>query len=1010
MARMTPVVKDQTLTWHTDDQQEQRLVVGTPDWYHWLAQASTFAFLSDRGTFTARKERRQRGSVYWQAYRKQQGKLYRRYLGKTEQLSLERLNAVAFALVQAMQGEGDERMPPSARAEGLYDTGPSIKLQVPPLPSSVVHRARLLDLLQQGMSCSLILVSAPAGFGKTMLLSDWLSQGGLSTAWLSLETDDNDPARFLSQVLAAFATLDLPLTIFSPLLFSPAAMQGLSLEWAFTTLVDDLLSCEGDVALVLDDYEAITAEPVHRAIRYLVEHCPPHLHLVISTRTDPPLPLARLRAQNQLCEIRVAQLQFRADEASAFLRKVMGFELPAQTEALLEQRTEGWIVGLQLAALSLQGRMEEGERGMQQFMADFTGSHRHIMDYLFEEVFTHQPEAVQSFLLHTSILDRLAAPLCDAVAGGSESAAMLEYLEQANLFLAPLDEQRHWYRYHPLFAEMLCARLQQEVGKPYVATLYGRASAWYEQNGSPLESVEAALHAFDFVRAATLIEPLSYSLLVRFQHYTLRRFLERLPKDVLFGRSNLCLAYAWALYLARRMDSYQMPLDEAERLFRFTGQGSKLGEAYALRALAASRQGDALQAIDFGSQALALLPADALLWRSASMNAQAGGYVLTGDTTIAWQTLTEVRTLCELAGNVNGVLDATRGMAEVLVMQGKLHEGAEMYQSLIESAEERQSFAGEALIGRGNLLREWNDLVAAEAHIRQALALARQAEDNVLLARSSLALARVMQAHGEGAEKQVDEAFASAVVLAQQSQHTSLHAQAQAYQVRLWLVQGKLDVVSRWQAAIALNSNDPPAYEQEASFFTLARVLLAQDEADEAQRILERWRTHAHAQGRIGSEIESLSLTALASQAQRRTERAVQLLQQALVLAEPGGYVRLFLDEGAPMASLLTMVAARWKGKEGAYVNTLLTLGLHAATRPPLPFAAGTLSPLNEALSQRERKVLRLLVAGLSTPEIARELGVSINTVKTHVKKIYQKLYVSSRKEAIVTAKLWKLL
>ena len=618
---------------------------------------------------------------------------------------------------------------------------------------------------------------------------------------------------------------------------------------------------------------------------------------------------------------------------------------------------------------------------------------------------------MQSFLLHTSILDRLTGPLCDAVTGCTRSDALLERLERANLFLIPLDERRQWYRYHHLFAEVLRVRLQRQVGTEGLASLYARASAWYEQNGMQALAVEAALEASDFGRAARLIdEPLAKSMSLGMQDATLTRWLERFPKEWLFTDAHLCLIHAWSLFFSETPEAHEGPLAVAERLFQAEGNRLALGGAYTLRAVAASARGDGAQAIRYGTQAFQLLPADAMLERSTSVNALSEGYRLCGEVAAARRVLTENRSLHEQSGNVLSILSNTVALSDLLVMQGKLHEAADAYGSVLESAGEWERCTIRALTGLGDIARERNELDRAEAHLEQAVTLASKTRDKVRLAQASLVFARTIQVRGDA--ERTRDTWASALGLAQACSYTGLVEQVQAYQVRCWLRQGQMDAVTHWQQASPLAHDAPPNYQQEVIALTLARCLLAQGEIGEALQMLERWRLHARMQGRTGSEIEMLVLSALAYSKQGKAEQAVQLLQQALLLASPQGYVRVFVDEGAPMVALLSLMLSRWKGKSGAdYVHKLLSvLQAEQPAQDSLAPAKLHWEPPIEPLSSRERKVLRLLSAGLSNAEIAAELVVSINTIRTQARSIYHKLNVKNRHEAVAAAQTWKLL
>jgi LuxR family transcriptional regulator, maltose regulon positive regulatory protein len=730
------------------------------------------------------------------------------------------------------------------------------------------------------------------------------------------------------------------------------------------------------------------------------------VHLAIATRSDPALPLSHLRAQGVLCEVRAAQLQFLPEEAETFLHTTMGLNLSAEERTVLQYRTEGWITGLQLAALFLQNCSDT-----RQFLADFTGNHRSIVDYLVEEVLTRQSEAVQAFLLHTSILDRLTGNLCDALTGRGGSDALLEQLERANLFLIPLDERRQWYRYHHLFAYVLRPRLHRELETEELARLYARASVWYEQSGMQALAIEAALEARDFERAARLIELIARSMLMSFQPAMLRLWLERFPREVLFTQAFLCLVYAHSLFVTSATpDAHEGPLATAERLFQAEDNCAGLGQTCTLRAEVAMERGDALRAIRYGIQALQLLPEDALLERSTSANALAGGYQQRGEITAASRVLTEARLLHERSGNVPALLGDTLIQGELLVMQGKLHQAATLYFPILESAGAWQSLAIFALIGLGDIARECNELDRAEAYLEQAITLAGRTRDTMLQARASLMHARVIQARGDAGR--TIAAFTQAQVLAQQCRYSGLGEQIQAYQMRSWLQQGQMNAAIRWQQAASLALDASPDYQQEVIALTLARILIARGEIRDALRLLERWHLHARAQGRTGSEIEILLLSALAQQMQGKREQAVQLLQQSLLLALPEGYVRVFVDEGVPMVALLSLVLSRWKGKTGTDEVQRLLAVVQAEPRAPDSHspAVPRWEPPLEPLSSREHKVLRGLSAGLSNAEIAASLMVSINTVRTQARSIYRKLNVHTRHEAVALARHWQLL
>jgi len=637
MTKMTPLVRGDRLIYQQDEH-EQVLVVGTPAWFAWLATASTFAFTSDNGTFTARKERagNQRGGWYWKAYRTQHGKHFSLYLGKTEALTLERLNAVAQAPAHTSNRDagGEASAERNVMTTIRGDPPLATKLHVPRPPLQLVRRPHLVERLQEAVERPLTLIAAPAGFGKTTLLSTWIEHASLPTAWISLEHDDDDLTRFWSYMFTALARVHPGSGTSALALLQASTLSPLPpIETALSVWINELATLPHEIALVLDDYHLITAQPIHRAITYLLDHLPPQLHVIIATRADPPLPLARLRTRGHLTEIRAADLRFTAEETAAFLTRALGLELSDQDIATLEARTEGWIAGLQLAALSMQGRKD-----IPGFLEAFTGSHRYIIDYLVEEVLARQSEPVQTFLLQTAILERLRGSLCEAVMGvmrepGGEASgqAMLEQLEQANLFLVPLDDERRWYRYHQLFAEALRHRLQRKH-PTLVPELHQRASAWYEQQGLTRDAVHHALAATDFVQAARLIEQAFNSLLMRGEIATLQRWAAALPDELVRSNIELSVLQGWLLFVSGKNDAAELHLQDIERTFGITpvsdehseqqtipsGAGSSAairGRIAALRASIALTQRDLPRTITLSRLALEYLPKESMAVR-----------------------------------------------------------------------------------------------------------------------------------------------------------------------------------------------------------------------------------------------------------------------------------------------------------------------------------------------------------------------------------------------------------
>ena len=877
------------------------------------------------------------------------------------------------------------------------------KLFFPPLPSSLLPRPQLIQRLNEAMARKLMLLSAPAGYGKTTLLRAWAAQAAQPVAWLSLSQTENDPTSFWTYVMAACHTIcpEIDPHIFKQLRFPGAP----PLEALLTSFINLLAQVSQPFTLVLDDYHLITEAVIHRTLRLLLDQQPQQLHLVLSSRVDPPLALATRRARGELAELRISALRFTAEEVAHWLTQVQHLPLSAPQITVLTERTEGWIAALRLAALTLQESANVAEH-----LAQFTGSHRYIIDYLLEEVLARQSEQVRIFLLSTACLDRFSGSLCDSLTGRSDGQVMLETLERANLFLIPLDEQRHWYRYHHLFAEALRTRALRELGSEQRDRIYRQACAWYEQQGLLHEAIEAALATCDYDIAVRLGQMITPSLLLSGQHYTIDRWLAQLPRTYVFAHPSLCLAQAWTqLLLGHHKDALE-PLREAEQLFADREDRMGLAHVATIRALLARLQRDGRSAIRWGVQALELLPEEELAPRGVGLIALGCGYRLLGDVSQAWQTLVEARVLNEHVGNTRGIWGCMLLMGEVLTLQGQLTQAADFYQRVIEAEGNWSVLTIEAHIALGTLLLEWNDLEGATAQMQQALALSQQQEDDVLLAQSILLQARLLQA-GEQADL-AEETFLRAVILARQSKHLQLLASIQAYQARWWLTRGNLPSALRWQEGSTLTGEETPTYEQEETALTLIRILLNQGEAATAERMLIGWQLFAHEQGRIDSEIELLALLALARDAQGHLSEALALCHQMLLLAQAGRYCRLFLDAGRPMARLLNLLYDQERGKAVAtYLEQLLKVvnvdQTSDAAQVPL---AGAKEPLLEPLSPRERTILRLLAAGLSSREMADELVVSINTIKTQLKSLYRKLQASSRQEALATARYWQLL
>ncbi len=889
------------------------------------------------------------------------------------------------------------------------------KLFVPHPRPQLVPRTRLIDRLNAARrpGHKLIILAAPAGFGKTTLLSDWIAGARPAVAWLSLDETDNDPERFLSYVVAALRTLDEGMGA-ETLNLLQARLPPLG-EVVLTALVNDIARLPGDSVLVLDDYHLIDQRPIHEAIAFLLDHLPPRLQLVLAGRADPPLPLARLRARGELTELRAADLRFASNEAAAFLNQAMGLDLAAADVAALEARTEGWIAGLQLAALSLQGRPAASE-----FVQAFAGDHRYIADYLIEEVLQRQPDSVRRFLLETSILDRLSGPLCEAVTGQADGAAQLDALERGNLFVVALDDRRRWYRYHHLFAEVLRAHLRVEPAD-VVAALHHRASIWHERNGAPADAIRHALAAGDAARAADLIELAVPEMRRNREEARLLGWLRALPDDLLRARPVLSFAYVGVLMQSGEFDGVETRLRDAERWLEAEAGEAPRGKMVVadkdeLRRLPGSiavhRAGFALVHGDLSGtlrharRALEVVAEDDHLGHGSASALLGLASWTNGDLETARGCYVEAITRLHKAGHLSDMLGCALTLADIQVALGRLRDA----QRTCEQALEATRISGAPVL-RGtadmfvclsDLHRERNEFEAALTCLRNAEALGEHLGLPQNPYRRRLALARIRQATGDfdgalallaEAERRYDGDFSPDV------------RPIAAWRARVWLAQGRLDDAVDWARARAVSPADEPTYLHEFDHLTLARVLLAQTRRNRddhlrstALDLLERLERAATTGGRQSAVIECLVLQALAHHARGATSASLAPLCRALALAEPEGFMRVFVDEGAPLGEILKTIAVAG-GPTAGYAQRLLAAMIPANDRPPA--SGGSIQALVEPLSERELDVLRLLRTELSGPEIARHLVVSLNTFNTHTRNIYGKLGVSNRRAAV---------
>jgi len=920
--------------------------------------------------------------------------------------------------------------PPAAAHAGVAMSGQDVllatKLHVPRPQPGFVPRPRLVQALGEGLARGRVLVCAPAGFGKTSLLAELARSGGRPVAWLGLDAGDNDPARFWRYVVAALDRAQPGIAgRLGPLLGSPTPR---SFEGLVTALINELAASPGrdEMLLVLDDYHLVEAGLVHESVSFLMENLPPGLLLVVSGRVDPPLPQARLRARGQLAELRAGELRFTTEEAAELLGAAAGPVLPDTAVVALTARTEGWAAGLRLAALSLRGRTDVAG-----FVAAFSGSHRFVLDYLADEVLDGQPGPVRSFLLETSVLERLSGELCDAVTGRSGSQAMLHHIERAGLFLVPLDEVRGWWRYHQLFADLLRARLEQDQpGR--VRELHRAAAAWSDEHDLGDDAVRHALAAGDPAWAARLVERYVDSLLRGSEGVTLRRWLSTLPVEMLRVRPRLCHAQGFNAVVSGQVEAAEPFLDDAEHAFAATGSQSAeppvgpacgvlanvpAGIAF-LRAELARLRGDAARAVDWDRQARAQLREGDFFLRTLVRANLAVADWLRGQLGQAERGLAEA--LGERRASGEGYL-ATRvchDLGQVQRAQGKLDAALATYRQALETAGEVSSqppHLGIAHVGLAEVLYERDELAAALDHATRGVTLCRQLAFTPPLAAGLAILARIRQAHGDAAAAMAAMGEAGQVELSPQV--VALLNPVPSQRARLLLAQGEVTAASQWAKAAGLSPDDEPDYPREPGYLVLARVLLAQNDPGPALTLLQRLLATAASQGRTGSIIEIQALRALALAARGDHASALAALAEVLTPACRQGYVRVFADEGAPMRALLARLSAAQRdqraparGVHVGYLAAVLRACGQAGAVPPQRRAAAAVPGLVDQLTARELEILALLAAGTPNPRIAEELVVTLDTVKKHVTHVLGKLGAANRTEAAARARQLSLI
>lgn len=897
------------------------------------------------------------------------------------------------------------------------------KLFIPPPRPNLVSRPRLIERLNEGLNCKLILICAPAGFGKSTLLIDWVHRSRLPVAWISLDSGDNDWNGFLAYCVAALQTIapglgeTVPAMIQSP--------QPPPVENVLTALINDIAALRQEFILVLDDYHVIEAGEIHDILTFLLDHLPHQMHLAIASRSDPFLPLSRLRSKGQLIELRAENLRFKSKEAAIFFSQVMGLTLSEEEMAALESRTEGWIAGLQLAGLSILDRMQSGG-DPNEFITDFSGDDRFIVDYLVDEVLAQLPQETRDFLLQTSILDRLSGSLCEAVTGKGGGQKILELLERTNLFILPLDNRRRWYRYHHLFADLLEQRLKETAPLQEIASLHQRASRWYEENNFFAEAVEHALAAREYKNVIRLI----YRDIVGiFQRSDLNRLLKwqaALPPDFIAAEPKLGFALAWAWIatghpeeaetrlqiieaaLGARMDELFQQAEDLDPKVR-----NGLAETAVLRAQLAIGRGDLLDAQRLASQVQPYLvenedsfiynsPADL---RTIIFFIQGLVEKLTGNLQRAGETLSRAAALGQSQGNVHIFEAASGHLANVQAMQGNLREAVTTCRRGLNILEE-MAWRNSPLISQlhvelGSLSYERDDLETARQHILEGIALAKTWGYWESLVPGYLGLARISAAQNdwEGAWS----AFGDLETLGRDYPH--LAPTVASSRALLFIIQGRTEEAMGWAQSIELAAESRIDLTLEGKALILVRWFIAQSRWVEAVELIDRLLDAAHGGGRFSRVIELLALKSIVYHGFDDLENALDLLSQALKLAEPEGFVRTFVDLGEPMSRLLYQAVER--GVAPGYAGALLAAFPEVGSPVEVPVrhpAPGRQQEIVEPLSEREVEILTLIAQGLTNKQIANQLYLSLGTIKVHAHNIYGKLGVSSRTQAVAIA------
>lgn len=1019
-------------------------------WVIWLDEISSFSFHSKEGHIcTVRKEQVQRGNAYWYGYRRKAEKAIKCYLGRSADLTMSCLEQIAVQLNTPTLSISPEALAPLKVAEQLSSSQdtvetevqephayvsmstlinlplnlqPATKFYIPRLREQLVHRPHLVKQLQQGMAHALTLISAPAGSGKTTLLAQWLFEGSVPVAWLSLGPEDNDPACFFTSVIAALRSVAASIGTSALALLRTSGFS--QVETVLALIINDLVSeIEQDVALVLDDYHAIEDATVHRGMTFLLEHLPLQMHLFLATRVDPPLPLARLRAKGELAEVRATDLSFNVVEAGTFLGETMGLTLSHGEIEMLESRTEGWVTGLQLIGLLLKSHYD-----LSRFLTDFTTYNRFVVDYLNEEVFCRQPKYIQHFLLHTAIADRLSGPLCDILTNDKNGQMTLERLEQINLFLIPLDLEKRWYRYHQLFRDFLRRRLEETYPEK-ITTLYQRASVWCEQNHLITEAVDYALAASDVERVAQLIVQIGRDFERNGEVAVVSHWLDKLPEQLIRLYPELCRLRCWLCVAHGQLGAAEIWLHDAKKALPLEAitEGTSspdhrsdiepdevdlFGTIFTLEAYIAISQGDIARCIEVSTKASRYLTEQHVFMQSVISFTLGVTYTVMGNAIAAAKAFKDASIFSQMAGNDYILLLALCGLASTQVAQGYLLTATETYQQAQQLTRNKKHrlnpYAGMAQVGLAGILYEWNDLDTAADHLIKSLDTSRRWGNKEYIAYGCILFAAVKEAqsNSKGAMELFDQ------VNEQMSEYqlpiwcTSFVA---ACQTRLLLRQGKVEEATKWARKSFLG---------EFELVTQIRLFIAQRQPQKALEVLAQQLPLIDASQHRQKMIEFRMLQALAHYQCGNIPESILVLQQSLSMAEAEGYIRLFVDMGEPMAVLLSKVLDVQRRKRNdtaypvssSYIRKLLSILEKSPEENAYPKQGEKnlmVSPLllTTPLREREIEVIRYIAAGMSNNEIARQLVVAKSTVQWHIKNVYAKLHIHNRTQLIIKAR-----